>query len=407
MRLIYILSLGNSEKNDLSRANEFIDTPTIFADEQARKDYVIGRAFDEVRNIAQSYGIDPKDGKAMRRWLEDYAEKAKEYTNNTQEQETIESNSQVDNAKTGNAEYQTAVGDQSSNSHNQEVDFNNITPQDLLQPINAPQSDINLADQYLSVNSSEPIQEIDANQLSSELPSSEYESAINITNQNLFNPLNQNQSIQQLEDSAPLNEIYTNGAVQDIGNSDTDIRLSLNEDENSDFAKAVEDVFGSTNTQVKAESIYLGTTPKSLIESGLDDLPMFMNKQKLVKIKHEHPEMTADLLKQIPQQINNPVAVFKNTKEGSPNNSYVVLTELQGTNGNPVISAIHANKTERGLEFHRIASVYGRNESSNYLTNMVKYSEVRFVDKQKARRINHTLQLLADDTLTSFSTGLV
>ena len=189
------------------------------------------------------------------------------------------------------------------------------------------------------------------------------------------------------------------GSLQQAKNVKEDIRLSLNESTNSDFAKAVDDVFGSTNTRVKAESIYLGTTPKALIESGLDDLPMFMNKQKLVKIKHEHPEMTADLLKQIPQQINNPVAVFKNTKEGSPNNSYVVLTELQGTNGNPVISAIHANKTERGLEFHRIASVYGRNESSNYLTNMVKNSEVRFVDKQKARRINHTLQLLADDTL--------
>ena len=73
--------LGQFRKNDLSRANEFIDTPTIFADKQARKDYVIGRAFDEVRNIAQSYGIDPKDGKAMRHWLEDYAEKAKEYAN--------------------------------------------------------------------------------------------------------------------------------------------------------------------------------------------------------------------------------------------------------------------------------------------------------------------------------------
>ncbi len=73
--------LGQFRQNDLSRANEFIDTPTIFADEQARKDYVTERAFDEVRNIAQSYGIDPKDGKAMRRWLEDYAEKAKEYAN--------------------------------------------------------------------------------------------------------------------------------------------------------------------------------------------------------------------------------------------------------------------------------------------------------------------------------------
>lgn len=73
--------LGQFRRNDLSRANEFIDTPTIFADEQARKDYVTERAFNEVRNIAQSYGIDPKDGKAMRRWLEDYAEKAKEYAN--------------------------------------------------------------------------------------------------------------------------------------------------------------------------------------------------------------------------------------------------------------------------------------------------------------------------------------
>lgn len=74
--------LGQFRRNDLSRANEFIDTPTIFADEQARKDYVTERAFNEVRNIAQSYGIDPKDGKAMRRWLEDYAEQAKEYANN-------------------------------------------------------------------------------------------------------------------------------------------------------------------------------------------------------------------------------------------------------------------------------------------------------------------------------------
>ena len=74
--------LGQFRRNDLSRANEFIDTPTIFADEQARKDYVIGRAFDEVRNIAQSYGIDPKDGKAMRRWLEDYASRctSKQFT---------------------------------------------------------------------------------------------------------------------------------------------------------------------------------------------------------------------------------------------------------------------------------------------------------------------------------------
>lgn len=654
--------LGQFRKNDLSRANEFIDTPTIFADEQARKDYVTGRAFDEVRNIAQSYGIDPKDGKAMRRWLEDYAEKAKEYANDDPQAVAPVSNLQSsaniapefrngvvsganDEIDVGNGNYQPfqyEVVDASTLTPTQQKDENQFRDRDrassqaqinniarnldprklassptmdvgapllaldgktiiagngrtmairqayqeggadgyrqflqdnsaqfgidptqlsemenpvlvrrLISPVDIAQVAINSNEQGGMRMSDLEQAKVDARRLPSmdnfvanddgdinsvdnqyfigqfiknqpenvrnELLDSRgnlsqtgvqrmrnamlYEAygdsqtlsrLIENTDQGAKNVLNALTSIapkvaqtQQDINSGKLssdvniskdviqavekyNQLNTQGfktsdylaqedfvgdlspeareiltifddnrrsgkriaqvlgayldqaqmqgnlsqvsmfgdvefdklgSLQQAKNADDTIRLSLNESANSDFAKAVEDVFGSTNTQVKAESIYLGTTPKALIESGLDDLPMFMNKQKLVKIKHEHPEMTADLLKQIPQQINNPVAVFKNTKEGSPNNSYVVLTELQGTNGNPVISAIHANKTERGLEFHRIASVYGRNESSNYLTNMVKYSEVRFVDKQKARRINHTLQLLADDTL--------
>ena len=654
--------LGQFRKNDLSRANEFIDTPTIFADEQARKDYVTGRAFDEVRNIAQSYGIDPKDGKAMRSWLEDYAEKAKEYANDDPQAVApvvnLQSTANIapefrngvvsganDEIDVGNGNYQPfqyEVVDASTLTPTQQKDENQFRDRDRassqaqinniarnLDPrklASSPTMDVGApllaldgktiiagngrtmairqayqeggADgyrQFLQDNSAQfgidPAQlsemenpvlvrrltspvdiaqvainsneqggmrmsdleqaKVDARRLPSmdnfvanddgdinsadnqyfigqfiknqpenvrnELLDSRgnlsqtglqrmrnamlYEAygdsqtlsrLIENTDQGAKNVLNALTSIapkvaqtqqginsgklssdvniskdviQAVEKYNQLNaqgfkisdylaqedfvgdlspearEILTIfdenrrsgkriaqvlgayldqaqmqgnlsqasmfgdvdfdklGSLQKAKNTDENVRLSLNESANSDFAKAVEDVFSSTNTKLKAESIYLGTTHKALIESGLDDLPMFMNKQKLAKIKHEHPEMTADLLKQIPQQINNPVAVFKNTKEGSPNNSYVVLTELQGTNGNPVISAIHANKTERGLEFHRIASVYGRNESSNYLTNMVKHSEVRFVDKQKARRINHTLQLLADDTL--------
>lgn len=654
--------LGQFRKNDLSRANEFIDTPTIFADEQARKDYVTGRAFDEVRNIAQSYGVDPKDGKAMRRWLEDYAEKAKEYANDDPQAVAPVSNLQSsaniapefrngvvsganDEIDVGNGNYQPfqyEVVDASTLTPTQQKDENQFRDRDrassqaqinniarnldprklassptmdvgapllaldgktiiagngrtmairqayqeggadgyrqflqdnsaqfgidqaqlsemenpvlvrrLTSPVDIAQvainsneqggmrmsdleqakvdarrlpsmdnfvanddGDINSADNqyfigqfiknqpenvrnelldsrgnlsqtgvqrmrnamlYEAYGDSQTLsrlientdqgaknvlnaltsiapkvaqtqQGIDSGKLSSDVNiskdviqavekynqlnaqgfkisdylaqedfvgdlSPEAREILTIFDENrrsgkriaqvLGAYLDQAQMQGNLSQASMFGDVDFDklGSLQQAKNTDENVRLSLNESANSDFAKAVEDVFGSTNTKLKAESIYLGTTPKALIESGLDDLPMFMNKQKLAKIKHEHPEMTADLLKQIPQQINNPVAVFKNTKEGSPNNSYVVLTELQGANGNPVISAIHANKTERGLEFHRIASVYGRNESSNYLTNMVKHSEVRFVDKQKARRINHTLQLLADDTL--------
>ena len=128
-----------------------------------------------------------------------------------------------------------------------------------------------------------------------------------------------------------------------------------------------------------------------------------MNKQKLGHIKTLLPEMTADLIKQLPKQINNPLTVLKNSKESSPSNSYVVLTELQGKNGNPVIVAIHANKVDRTLEFNKLASVYGREESKRYIANMAKYADVRFLDMEKAGRISRQLQLLDRDTLNLLS----
>ena len=187
-----------------------------------------------------------------------------------------------------------------------------------------------------------------------------------------------------------------------LGNID-DIRLSLNESANSDFAKAVDDVYSTQEKHIPSKWIELGTTPKPLIQAGLSDLRMRINKQKLGRIKTEHPEMTAELIKQIPRELNNPVAVFKNTKENSVPNSYVVLTEVVANNGQGVIVAIHANKVDRTLEFNKLASVYGREESKRYIANMAKYADVRFLDMEKAGRISRQLQLLDGDTLNLLS----
>ena len=187
-----------------------------------------------------------------------------------------------------------------------------------------------------------------------------------------------------------------------LGNID-DIRLSLNESANSDFAKAVDDVYSTQEKHIPSKWIELGTTPKPLIQAGLSDLRMRINKQKLGRIKTEHPEMTAELIKQIPRELNNPVAVFKNTKENSVPNSYVVLTEVVANNGQSVIVAMHANKVDRALEFNKLASVYGREESKRYIANMAKYADVRFLDMEKAGRISRQLQLLDGDTLNLLS----
>lgn len=151
--------LGQFHNNNLSRANEFMDTPMVFDNVQAKKDYVIGRAFDEVRNIAQSYGIDPQDGKAMRQWLEDYAEKAKEYgenqphfnapTNNLQSEANIAPTSREgviegvsDEIDVGNGNYQPfqyEVVDATTLSPTQQKDDNQFRDRDRT----ASQSQIN------------------------------------------------------------------------------------------------------------------------------------------------------------------------------------------------------------------------------------------------------------------------
>lgn len=188
------------------------------------------------------------------------------------------------------------------------------------------------------------------------------------------------------------------GMGGEIGRFDGEVKNSLNEDPNSSFAKAVDEVFNSQEDRFdNSRWVGLGTTPDALIQSGIDDKVMKINFAKIAKIKKDHPEMTADLLKQIPRELNNPVAVFKNMK-GKPN-SYVVLTELTVKGNERVIAALHAEQEVDGLVFHKLASAYGKDGTRAYLENMIEKSEVRFVDKQKASRINSKLQLLAEDTI--------
>ena len=616
--------LGQFRRNDLSRANEFIDTPTIFADEQARKDYVIGRAFDEVRNIAQSYGIDPKDGKAMRYWLEDYAEKAKEYANDDPQAVTpvvnLQSSANIapefrngvviganDEIDVGNGNYQPfqyEVADASTLTPTQQKDENqfrdrdrassqaqinniarNLDPRKLAA---SPTMDVGApllaldgktiiagngrsmaiqqayqeggADgyrQFLQDNSAQfgidPVQlnemenpvlvrrltspvdiaqvainsneqggmrmsdleqaKVDARRLPSlddfvanddgDINSADNQYFIgqfiknqpeNVRNELLDSRGNLSQTgvqrmrnamlyeaygdsqtlsrlientdqgaknvlsaltsiapkvaqIQQGIDSGKLsNDVnisedviqavekynqlnaqgfkisdylaqedfvgdlspeareiltifdenrrsgkriaqvlgsYLNkaqvqgdtsimslfgedttfdrlGSLQQAKNVDENIRLSLNESADSDFAKAVDDV---ANGKFSSQIIDVGTTPSVLKMLGLPDANVVISGAVLKKVMLGKHNVTPDTLKQLPKQINNPVAVMKSSTQ---QNGYVVLTELmEDVNGinKPVVSALHLKQTSQGIELINIASVYGRNNS--------------------------------------------
>ena len=655
--------LGQFHNNNLSRANEFMDTPMVFDNVQAKKDYVIGRAFDEVRNIAQAYGIDPQDGKAMRQWLEDYAEKAKEYgenqphfnapTSNLQSEANIAPTSREgviegmsDEIDVGNGNYQPfqyEVVDATTLSPTQQKDDNQFRDRDrtasqsqinniarnldprklaasptmdigapllaldgktiiagngrsmalrqayqeggaegyrqflkdnadrfgvdsaqldavenpvlvrrLTSPVDIAQVAINsneqggmrmseleqakvdarrlpsmdsfVADEHSEINSTDNqqfIRQFIQNQpenLRNELLDSKgnlsqtgvqrirnamlYQAygdsqtlsrLIENTDQGAKNVLNaltalapkvaQTQQdinsgvlsdvsishdiIQAVEKYNQLNEqgykisdylaqndfvgdltpeareiltIFDEnrrsgkriaqvlgayfdqaqmqgnlsqasmfgdvefdklGSLQQAKNTDEAIRLSLNESDNSDFAKAVDDV---ANGKFSSQIIEVGTTPSVLKMLGLPDANVVISGAVLKKVMLGKHNVTAETLKQLPKQINDPVAVMKSSTQ---QNGYVVLTELmENVNGinKPVVAALHLKQTSQGIELINIASVYGRNNSQiqrgleNGLLYWNKKKGVNFLD-------NLTLQLRSPLSETNSTKG--
>ena len=655
--------LGQFRNNNLSRANEFMDTPMVFDNVQAKKDYVIGRAFDEVRNIAQAYGIDPQDGKAMRQWLKDYAEKAKEYgenqphfnapTSNLQSEANIAPTSREgviegvsDEIDVGNGNYQPfqyEVVDVTTLSPTQQKDDNQFRDRDrtasqsqinniarnldprklaasptmdmgapllaldgktiiagngrsmalrqayqeggaegyrqflkdnadrfgvdsaqldavenpvlvrrLTSPVDIAQVAINsneqggmrmseleqakidarrlpsmdsfVADEHSEINSTDNqqfIRQFIQNQpenLRNELLDSKgnlsqtgvqrirnamlYQAygdsqtlsrLIENTDQGAKNVLNaltalapkvaQTQQdinsgvlsdvsishdiIQAVEKYNQLNEqgykisdylaqndfvgdltpeareiltIFDEnrrsgkriaqvlgayfdqaqmqgnlsqtsmfgdvefdklGSLQQAKNADEAIRLSLNESDNSDFAKAVDDV---ANGKFSSQIIEVGTTPSVLKMLGLPDANVVISGAVLKKVILGKHNVTAETLKQLPKQINDPVAVMKSSTQ---QNGYVVLTELmENVNGinKPVVAALHLKQTSQGIELINIASVYGRNNSQiqrgleNDLLYWNKKKGVNFLD-------NLTLQLRSPLSETNSTKG--
>ncbi|MDH2927890.1 LPD38 domain-containing protein [Lonepinella koalarum] len=168
-----------------------------------------------------------------------------------------------------------------------------------------------------------------------------------------------------------------------------EVRYSLSEDPNSDFAKAVDAVANGENVQ---GYVNVGTTPDVLKMIGLPDTDVTIHGSTFKKVMQDKHNVTPETLKQLPKQINNPVAVMKSSTQ---ENGYVVLTELtENVNGvnKPVVAALHLKQTQQGIELINIASVYGRNNSQiqrgleNDLLYWNKEKGAKFLD-------NLTLQL--------------
>lgn len=186
-----------------------------------------------------------------------------------------------------------------------------------------------------------------------------------------------------------------------------DIRYSLSEEPNSEFAKAIDNV---VNGDIPKGRISMGTTPAVLKMLGVPDTEIRITGGIIQKVMGEHlgiekgnyshiHNLTPEALKQLPKQMNNPVAVFKSSTR---NNAYVVLTELNETDSKtgkqkPVVSALHINIGKGDVEVIDVRSVYGRGD--NQLSTAFR-DDLLYFNKTKGQQFlkTHPLQLHWDLT---------
>ena len=128
-------------------------------------------------------------------------------------------------------------------------------------------------------------------------------------------------------------------------------------------------------------SFRVGSTSEVLRSLGVDEKSIYWDASKISKIKNDHPEMTDDVIKQVPSILENPVLVMESlTVKGR----LTLFGEVYGINGAPVLAVLELNPTNRNghsLDIIKIASAYGKDTNPQRLINN---SRILYVDKKRA-----------------------
>lgn len=169
-----------------------------------------------------------------------------------------------------------------------------------------------------------------------------------------------------------------------------------------------------SNPSVETRPITVGNTPNSLVISGADaSLQMVINVSTIRKCMSSPEEyyhghnLSDEIMKQLPQELRNPVMVFKGNEDNSPN-SLAVITELIDSEQREIMVAIALNTINSRHEINRIASAYGRDNMANYIAAQIERGNLIAANKEKAEQMLQSLGLQSpqEETFISFDNSI-
>lgn len=171
---------------------------------------------------------------------------------------------------------------------------------------------------------------------------------------------------------------------------------------NPDFARELDLWDGKTD-----KTFQIGATSDALKSIGIKDKGIIWHSEKIGKILRKHKGMTLDVIKQVPQILEDPVMVVSSKYADS---RVVVISEITDSFGAPVTAVLELAPTTSGgelIDLNVIISAYGKN---NKPAEFIRDSGVIYLAENK-NRTNTWLQglglQLPSDTTTYGSIGSV
>lgn len=142
------------------------------------------------------------------------------------------------------------------------------------------------------------------------------------------------------------------------------------------------------------ESFILGSTGDVLQGLGAIESDIYMMGGKINKILKDHPEMTLDEVKRIPQILEDPILVLESNnsgRRGKDNTRLVLFGSVKAKDGLPVLVALDIKPIERNLVIdgmQKVTSAYTKDVNP---VEFLRGSRVLYVDNKKTTSLLRTM----------------
>ncbi len=142
------------------------------------------------------------------------------------------------------------------------------------------------------------------------------------------------------------------------------------------------------------ESFILGSTGDVLQGLGAIESDIYMLGEKINEILSNHPEMTLDEIKKIPQILENPILILKSRGEGRGNRQntrLVIFGSVKAKDNRPILSILDLRPQEDNLVIDDMQKVTSAYTKDNNPVDFVRNSDVLYADKNKTTKLLRTI----------------